>query len=91
MFGDILVLIFRIRIEYGERISPYSVQMRENKDQNISEYGHFLRSILLQFSIFTPPEHIKKSKVFRRFERVWKGNLGVKQFEFRYNANSLLH
>ena len=23
---------------------PYSVQMRENTDQNNSEYGHFLRS-----------------------------------------------
>ena len=34
----------RIRTEYGEilRISPYSVRMRENMDQNKSEYGHFL-------------------------------------------------
>ena len=31
---------------YGEilRISPYSVWIRENVDQNNSEYGHFLRS-----------------------------------------------
>ena len=37
----------RIRIEYGEilPISPYSVQMRENTDQNNSEYGHFSRSV----------------------------------------------
>ena len=37
---------FRIRTEYGEIriISPYSVRMRENGDQNSSEYGHFLRS-----------------------------------------------
>ena len=36
----------RTRTEYGEilRISPYSVLMRENTDQNNSEYGHFLRS-----------------------------------------------
>ena len=36
----------RIRNEYGEilGISPYSVRMRENADQNNSEYGHFLRS-----------------------------------------------
>ena len=36
----------RIPNEYGEilRISPYSVRMRENADQNNSEYGHFLRS-----------------------------------------------
>ena len=27
------------------RISPYSVWMRENADQNNSEYGHFLRSV----------------------------------------------
>ena len=38
----------RIRIEYGEilPISPYSVQMRENADQNNSEYGHFSRSVV---------------------------------------------
>ena len=31
-----------IRTEYGEilRISPESVRMRENEDQNNSEYGH---------------------------------------------------
>ena len=35
-----------IRTEYGEiqSISPYSVRMRENTDQNNSEYGLFLRS-----------------------------------------------
>ena len=32
-----------IRAEYGEirSISPYSVRMRENADQNNSKYGHF--------------------------------------------------
>ena len=36
----------RIRTEYREvfRISPYSIQMRENVDQNNSKYGHFSRS-----------------------------------------------
>ena len=36
---------FLIRIEHGEilRVSPYSVRMRENTDQNNSEYGHFSR------------------------------------------------
>ena len=36
----------RIRTEYGKtlRISPYSVRMRKNTDQNNSKYGHFLRS-----------------------------------------------
>ena len=36
----------RIRTEYGEirSIFPYSVRMRENADQNNSEYGHFLHN-----------------------------------------------
>ena len=44
----------RIRIEYGEiqSISPYSVQMRENADQNNSEHSSFsdntLRKILIE-------------------------------------------
>ena len=37
----------RIRTEYEEirNLSLYSVQMRENAEQNNSEYGHFLRSV----------------------------------------------
>ena len=35
------------------RISPYSVQMRENTDQNNSEYGHFLRSEYKSCSLCT--------------------------------------
>ena len=36
----------RIQTEYGEirSISPYSVRMRQNADQNNPEYGHFLRN-----------------------------------------------
>ena len=36
-------LFSRVLAEYREilRISPYSFQMQENKDQNNSEYGHF--------------------------------------------------
>ena len=39
----------RIWTEYGEirSIFPYSVEMRENTDQNKSEYGYFLRSAYL--------------------------------------------
>ena len=35
-----------IRTEYGEilRLSPYSIRMRKNAEQNNSEYGHFSRS-----------------------------------------------
>ena len=37
----------RIRTEYGEMrsISLYLIQMRENRNQNNSRYGHFLRGV----------------------------------------------
>ena len=39
-------VLSHIRTEYGEiqSISPHSIRMRENADQNNSEYGHFLHS-----------------------------------------------
>ena len=39
----------RIRIDYGEilRMSQYSIQMRENGDQNNFKYGHFLSSVYM--------------------------------------------
>ena len=39
----------RIWTEYGEilRISPYSVRMLKNVDQNNYEYGHFLHSVFI--------------------------------------------
>ena len=33
-----------ILTKYGEILSPYSFRMRENADQNDSEYGHFSRN-----------------------------------------------
>ena len=49
VFGLVLVRIFCIRTEYIEirSISPYSVRMRENRDQNNSEYWQFSRSVIL--------------------------------------------
>ena len=43
-FGVILAPNFPIFLLRILRIYPYSVRMRENADQNNSEYGHFLRS-----------------------------------------------
>ena len=43
-YSELFWAVFsQIRTEYGEiqSISLYSVQMRENVDQNTSEYGHF--------------------------------------------------
>ena len=47
VFGDFLVLIFRIRTEYVDllRKSLYSVRMWEYVDQKNFEYEHFLRSV----------------------------------------------
>ena len=49
VFGVILVRIFQ---QYLENILPsislYSVRMRENTDQNNSEYGHFSCSYYVQ-------------------------------------------
>ena len=54
VFGVILAILSCIWTEYGEiwsispysvrRVSPYSVRMRENADQNNFEYGHFSSS-----------------------------------------------
>ena len=44
VFGVILVRIF-LYSGWIRGISPYSVRMKENADQNNSEYGHFLRSV----------------------------------------------
>ena len=58
VFGVILVQFFPhsdwIRRDAELRsISPYSVQMRENADQNNSEYGHFSYSVSFN-------EHVNK-------------------------------
>ena len=45
----------RIPTEYEEeilRISPYSVGMRENADQNKFEYGQFLQSVSSDLNSF---------------------------------------
>ena len=48
-YSDLFWFIFSsIWTEYLEirSISPYSVRIQENTDQNNSEYGHFLRSVI---------------------------------------------
>ena len=45
----------RIRSYSGQlRVSPYSVRMRENVDQNNSDYGHFLHSALERNGLTLP-------------------------------------
>ena len=65
-----------IRTEYGVilRVSPYSVGMRENMNQNNSEYEHLLHNVyipvltnLSQCFISIPLKHVTKPNVFWRF------------------------
>ena len=72
-YSELFWAVFsRIRTEYGEilRISPHSVQMRENVDQNNSKYGHFLRSAFsIKSSDSIPPENTRRfSWVFRGYK-----------------------
>ena len=59
----------RIWTEYGEirSISPYSVRMRENADQNNSEYSHFLRSELNDLDISIEDSVNNYFVVFKKF------------------------
>ena len=55
-------------------ISPYSVRMRENTDQNNSEYGHFSRSdINLTSSMF----QLKSTSVYLNIvlQKYFKGKI----------------
>ena len=54
----------RIWTEYEEilHISPYSVRNQENADQNNSEYGHFLRSVLF-FVTFAQIDSLMEKKL----------------------------
>ena len=54
LFWSILSLIWT---KCGKilRISPYSVRMRENTDQNYSKYGHFLRSDVNKSRLINDP------------------------------------
>ena len=49
-----------VRTEYGEMpcISSHLVQMQENKDQNNSEYRHFLRSAFPLNNFFGEKFHL---------------------------------
>ena len=45
MSRDIILFVFSIVIvSYNNNISPHSVRMLKNADQNNSEHRHFLRS-----------------------------------------------
>ena len=65
----------RIRTEYGEilYVSPYSIRMWENADQNDSKYGYFLRCVFLLFlSDFSGFKGYKPSVPYLVRCRLWK-------------------
>ena len=55
VFEFLWTVFSRIRIKYRDLLSKpsYLDQMRENKDQTNSNYGHFSRSIILSDKIFS--------------------------------------
>ena len=58
VFGVVMVGIF-LQSDWIRRDTPYSVQMRENADQNNSKYRHFLR-VLHWFNPGTLPFYSTK-------------------------------
>ena len=81
----------RIRTEYGEilRISPYSVLMRENTDQNNSEYGHFLRSDMKGTRKYFDA-NLNKSKKMMIAIFSFQNLIPLKYWSFRKNSWQLL-
>ena len=79
-------LFSRIRTEYGEirSISAYLVQMRENADQNNSEYGHFLRSECL---LSIPLENTRNPMFSDVSSKNKTGTLSWNEFQTAYWAN----
>ena len=73
LFRSVFSLIWT---EYEEirSITPYSVQTRENTDQNNSEYGHFLRSAN---HWITKLHKLMKRRIgnFRQFQKIMKDYL----------------
>ena len=81
VFGVILVRSGLVR-----SISPYSVRMRENADQNNSYYGHFLHSELykllstllsLQKMRFSINDFFGKCDEISNFLRIWSHLLNI--------------
>ena len=49
MSRDVILFVFGIVIvSYNDNISPYSVPMLKNVDQNNSEYRHFFYAVVLK-------------------------------------------
>ena len=70
MYSELFWSAFcHIRTEYGEilRISPYSVRLRKNTDQNNSEDGHFLQSGPHPQNKLLPLKHISISLLLKLF------------------------
>ena len=53
---------FTFYVRIGSYSGSFSAQMRENTDQNNSEYGHFLPSGSLFYETFLNEQHQKKEK-----------------------------
>ena len=83
-FSVFWIVFSRIRTKYGEifHISPYSVQMRANTDQNNSKYGHFFTQWRpLRVFSYTQVLIFKLSRLVKRFflsdllEKQWQSTV----------------
>ena len=80
-YSELLWSVFtRIRTEYREArsISPYSVRMWENTDQNNSEYGHFSRSHL--HSVLLSPVSFPVRKYLWKVCDIWRDIPGFTEY-----------
>ena len=77
----------RTRTECGEtlRISPYSVQMRENTGQNNSEYRHFLGSVRNHRQV--SPINIREFDRISTFLSTW--NQTINNLQTVYTAQKI--
>ena len=90
IFGFILSTFSRIRTEYGEIriISPYLVRMRENVDQNTSEYWHFSRSVTAKPCSY---EKCEAYKLIQDSQKRWIKNWKQKTLLNYLYVHTLLH
>ena len=81
VFEVILVRIFPYS-DWTWRDTEYSVRVRENTDQNNSEYGHFLRSDIQMKIINFRKKKVEKSngplsEYIEKYQK-WNGRIGKK-------------
>ena len=75
MSRDVILFVFSIVIvSYNDNISPYSVPMLKNVDQNNSEYRHLFYAVVLKWFYFHITSQLERHGMKPRHQKV-SGNL----------------